>query len=490
MTELQRVLVIEDDPDTAANLSDILELDEYKVELAGTLTEALQREQGDDLVAVLVDRRLPDANADDHLPEIRALAPDSSILIITGHADLDGAVAALRQGADDYLLKPIDPDTLRATLARSVEHQRTRRALRESTLLSDAILNSSRAGIITLDEAGVIVSANPAAGHIFGFAPDELIGMDSSVLAPWSIREELDRHLEESQERGEGSTTGTYREVSGLRKDGNRFVHEVSVSRVEFGNRRLITATVRDLTERKRVQKALLESERRARAAEDLASIGTLAAGLAHEVGTPMNVILGYAQMIQSSTPDDASRERARIIRDQVQRISQIIRTLLNFARPEKRRRESVDLVEVVEETLTLLQERFRTSGIEVERRFEPVPEIWADGEKLEQMLINLGINAADAMPEGGTLTIHLAPHGSNEVQVRVADTGTGIPPDSLKRIFEPFYTTKERGEGSGLGLAVVKGIVMDHGGNIEVASEVGRGTEFCAVLPAAESSN
>jgi PAS domain S-box-containing protein len=488
MTSTHRVLVIEDDPDTAANLRDILELDEYEVELAGTLAEGLKREKGDDLVAVLIDRLLPDGHADDHLPEIRALAPDSSILIITGHADLDGAVAALRQGADDYLLKPIDSDTLRAALARSVEHHRTRLALRESTLLSDAILNSSRAGIITLDEAGVIVSANPAAGHLFGYPPNQLIGMDGSVLAPWAIREEHDRHLEMSQERGEGSTTGSYREVSGLRRDGSRFFHEVSVSVVELGNRRLFTATVRDLAERKRVQKALLESERRARAAEDLASIGTLAAGLAHEVGTPMNVILGYAQMIHSSAPDDASRERARIIREQVQRISQIIRTLLNFARPEARRRGSVDLVEVVEESLSLLQERFRTSGIEVERRFEPVPEIWADGEKLEQMLINLGINAADAMPEGGTLTIHLAPYGSNEVQVRVADTGTGIPPGSLRRVFEPFYTTKERGEGSGLGLAVVKGIVMDHGGSIEVSSEVGKGTEFCAVLPADES--
>jgi DNA-binding NtrC family response regulator len=107
--DTQRVLVIEDDPDTAANLRDILELDDYRVELAGTLGEALEREKGDELAAILVDRRLPDGNADDHLPEIRALGPDSSILIITGNADLDGAVAALRQGADDYLLKPIDP---------------------------------------------------------------------------------------------------------------------------------------------------------------------------------------------------------------------------------------------------------------------------------------------------------------------------------------------------------------------------------------------
>jgi PAS domain S-box-containing protein len=488
MTDTQRVLVIEDDPDTAANLRDILELDDYRVELAGTLGEALEQEVGDALVAVLVDRRLPDGNADDHLPEIRALAPNASILIITGHADLDGAVAALRQGADDYLLKPIDPDTLRAALARSVEHQRTRVALRESTLRSDAILDGSLDGIITIDEVGIIESANPAACRIFGYSEDELVGRNIKILTPPPIRDAHDRYLEEYLRTGKGNIIGALREVSGVRKNGTTFLHEITVSVVKIGKRRLFTATVRDITERKRVQKALRESERRARVAEDLASIGTLAAGLAHEVGTPMNVILGYAQMIQSSVPDAATRERARIIREQVQRVSEIIQTLLNFARPGRRERGFVDLEKIVEESLSLLQERFRSRGIEVERRFEALPEIWAHGEKLQQIFINLGLNAADAMPDGGTLGIHMAPRNSSEVEIRVIDTGTGIPADALQHLFEPFYTTKERGEGSGLGLAVVKGIVLDHGGSIEVGSEVGKGTEFCIVLPIEET--
>jgi two-component system sensor kinase FixL len=486
MKETQRVLVIEDDEDTAANLRDILELDDFDVELAGTLHEALARDADDELAAVLVDRRLPDGNADDHLPEIRAIAPSSSTLIITGHADLDGAVAALRQGADDYLLKPIDPETLRAALARSVEHRRTRLALRESTLRSDAILNGALDGIITIDEAGVIVSVNRAADRIFGYEEGELIGQNVNALIPPPDREKHDAYLAEYLKTGDGSIVGSLREVPGLRKNGSEFLHEISVSEVKLAKHRLFTATVRDLTERNRVRKALRESERRARLAEDLASIGTLAAGLAHEVGTPMNVILGYAQMIHASVKDEATRERARIIREQVQRVSQIIQTLLNFARPGERSRGSVDLVEVVEATLSLLQERFRTHGIEVVRRFEALPEVWADDEKLQQLFINLGINAADAMPDGGTLAIHMTPRNSAEVEIRVADTGTGIAADVLPHLFEPFYTTKERGEGVGLGLAVVKGIVVDHGGSIDVSSEVGKGTEFCVVLPIA----
>jgi PAS domain S-box-containing protein len=488
MRDTQTVLVIEDDPDTAANLRDILELDAYQVELAGTLGEALERGEGDSLLAILVDRRLPDANADDHLPEIRAIAPEASILIITGHADLDGAVAALRQGADDYLLKPIDPETLRAVLARSVEHRRMRLALRESTLRSDAILNGSLDGIITIDEEGVIESANPAALRLFGYSDGDLIGRNVDVLSPPHVRGEHDHYIEDYLRTGRGTIVGGRREVTGLRKDGTTFPHEITLSVVKMGKRRLCTATIRDLSERDRDQKALRESERRARAAEDLASIGTLAAGLAHEVGTPMNVILGYAQMIQSSAQDEAIRKRARIIREQVQRVSQIIQTLLNFARPGGRLRSYVDLVEVIDESLFLLQERFRKNGVEVERHFEPLPEIWADGAKLQQLFINLGINAADAMPEGGTLGIRMAPRDSSEVEIRVADSGTGIPPDAVEHVFEPFYTTKDRGEGSGLGLTVVKGIVLDHGGSIDVSSEIGKGTEFCIMLPIEET--
>jgi len=490
MRDLQAVLVIEDDPDTAANLRDILELDAYQVELAGTLGEVLERGEDESLAAILVDRRLPDANADDHLPEIRALAPEASILIITGHADLDGAVAALRQGADDYLLKPIDPETLRAVLARSVEHRRMRLALRESTLRSDAILNGSLDGIITIDEEGVIESANPAALRIFGYSDGDLIGRNVAVLSPAHVPEEHEHYIEEYLRTGKGYIVGGRREVTGLRKDGTTFPHEITLSVVNMGKRRLCTATIRDLSERNRDQKALRESERRARAAEDLASIGTLAAGLAHEVGTPMNVILGYAQMIQTSAPDEAIRERARIIREQVQRVSGIIQTLLNFARPGGRLRSRVDLVEVIDESLSLLQERFRKHGVGVERCFEPLPEIWADRAKLQQLFINLGINAADAMPDGGTLGIHMAPRESSEVEIRVADSGTGIPPDAVEHVFEPFYTTKDRGEGSGLGLTVVKGIVLDHGGSIDVSSEIGKGTEFCIMFPIDESPN
>jgi signal transduction histidine kinase len=246
---------------------------------------------------------------------------------------------------------------------------------------------------------------------------------------------------------------------------------------------------MRDLTERRRAAAALLETERRARAAEELASIGTLTAGLAHEVGGPMNVILGYAQMIENSTSEDTVRDRARIIREQVSRISKIIETLLAFARPRPVLKNPVELQKSLEEVLGFLSEEFRKREVTVERRFEPVPAILGDGAKLQQLFLNLFLNAVDAMPEGGVLRVSLECCDRHEVEVRVADSGTGIPEETLAKIFEPFFTSKPRGKGSGLGLAVAKGIVSDHEGRIEVASEMGKGTEFLVSFPVEEAS-
>jgi signal transduction histidine kinase len=202
-----------------------------------------------------------------------------------------------------------------------------------------------------------------------------------------------------------------------------------------------------------------------------------------------MNVILGYAQMIEDSTSEETVRDRARIIREQVSRISKIIETLLAFARPRPVLKSPVELEKSLEEVLSFLSEEFRKREVTVERRFEPVPEIRGDGTKLQQLFLNLFLNAVDAMPEGGKLRVSLECCNLDEVEVRVADTGTGIPAEVLAKIFEPFFTSKPRGKGSGLGLAVAKGIVSDHDGRLDVASEPGKGTEFLVSFPVEAAS-
>jgi signal transduction histidine kinase len=229
----------------------------------------------------------------------------------------------------------------------------------------------------------------------------------------------------------------------------------------------------------------LRRARQRAKTAEQLASIANLVGGLAHEIGTPMGVIQGHAKMLESMVPDERGLWRLKTIQEQVGRMSKIIQTLLNMARPGKFRRESVALEPLMESALSFLSQKLARRKIEVERSFEPSPEIAGDRERLQQLFLNLFLNAADAMPEGGKLRIALREVDGEDVEVRVGDTGLGVHGEDLLRIFEPFFTTKRGGEGRGLGLMVAKGIVTDHGGSIEVSSSEGEGTEFRMLFPA-----
>jgi signal transduction histidine kinase len=223
----------------------------------------------------------------------------------------------------------------------------------------------------------------------------------------------------------------------------------------------------------------LRETASRARVAEELASVGTLVAGLAHEIGTPMGVIQGHAKLLEPAVTSEDAIWRLRTIQEQIARISRIIQTLLNLARPRRSRRVPVTLGPLLETTLSFLSEKLRNRAVRVERRIDPAPSILGDPERLQQLFLNLFLNAIDAMPNGGELRVSLAPAGEGGVEVRVADTGIGISESDLPHIFEPFFTSKPAGEGNGLGLMVAQGIVKDHGGTISVESEVGRGTEF-----------
>jgi len=228
----------------------------------------------------------------------------------------------------------------------------------------------------------------------------------------------------------------------------------------------------------------LRQTASRARVAEELASVGTLVAGLAHEIGTPMGVIQGHAKLLEPAVASEDALWRLRTIQEQIGRISRIIQTLLNLARPRRSRRVPVPLLPLLDTTLSFLSEKLKNRGIRVEREFQQVPSIPGDPERLQQLFLNLFLNAIDAMPDGGELRISLAAGGKGAALVTVSDSGVGIAEADLPRIFEPFFTSKPAGEGNGLGLMVAHGIVKDHDGSISVASEPGCGTEFRLAFP------
>ncbi|MGB9894130.1 MAG: sensor histidine kinase, partial [Candidatus Saccharicenans sp.] len=231
-----------------------------------------------------------------------------------------------------------------------------------------------------------------------------------------------------------------------------------------------------DITEKIHLQQQLLTSEK-------LASIGLLSAGVAHEINTPLTGISSYVQMLQKKLTDAHYAQILEKIEAQTERVNRIIKNLLNFARnPTDESYHRVDLKDSLEEIISLIEYRLKSLNIQLEMKLNPVI-IYAQRERLQQVFINIILNALDAMPGGGRLTIETS-QKENLALVRISDTGTGIKPEHLPRIFDPFFTTKGIGKGTGLGLSISFAIIKEHEGQILVDSAVGKGTTFTIILP------
>ncbi|WHZ24272.1 MAG: Multi-sensor hybrid histidine kinase [Nitrospira sp.] len=264
-----------------------------------------------------------------------------------------------------------------------------------------------------------------------------------------------------------------------IRLDGDmRWLHDRRrVIEDDQGRSLRIDGIVSDITERKRLQAQLRRTER-------VAELGTVASGMAHEIGTPMNVILGRAEYLMERTKEESVRKGLQTIVSQVERITRVMNQLLAFARRGPVEHRALDLRQTIEDNLEIFQERLAHNGIVVETSFaDACPLVHADADQMSQVMINLIMNAIHAMPDGGPLKVTLAPD-RGMVTLTVADTGLGMPREVITKIFDPFFTTKEFGKGTGLGLTVVKGIIEEHNGTIHVESEPGKGTVFTLCLP------
>jgi two-component system NtrC family sensor kinase len=232
-----------------------------------------------------------------------------------------------------------------------------------------------------------------------------------------------------------------------------------------------------DITDKIHLQQQLLTSEK-------LASIGLLSAGVAHEINTPLTGISSYIQMLQKKLTDTHYAQILEKVETQTDRVARIIKNLLTFARsPSDASFQRVDLKQNIEEILSLIDYKLKNMNIRLELDLRPVPPLYAQGERLQQVFINIILNALDAMPQGGVLGIGLSAEGRAAV-VRITDTGTGIKPEHISHIFDPFFTTKGVGKGTGLGLSISYAIIKEHEGHIQVRSDVGRGSTFTITLP------
>jgi len=219
---------------------------------------------------------------------------------------------------------------------------------------------------------------------------------------------------------------------------------------------------------------------------EKLASIGRLAAGIAHEINNPLTSVLTFSSLLLRKA-EEGQREKLEIIVKETTRCREIVRGLLNFARQSEPKKELCEVNRIIEAALSLTKNQLKVSEkkISVETELGDLPSVHIDPNQMLEVFVNIIINAVDAMPQGGTIRVHSARLKSEPfIEIRFSDTGCGIPKENLEKIFDPFFTTKEAGKGTGLGLAVIYGIVERHNGSIDVESEVGKGTTFIVKLP------
>jgi PAS domain S-box-containing protein len=326
------------------------------------------------------------------------------------------------------------------------------------------------------DANGKMIYVNPAFEKASGFSKEELIGRNPRIL-------NSGRHSREFWKLVWDHITTRkvwVGEIENRRKDGSAFHTELVISPIVDGNGHIVgfLGAHRDITEQKILEQQLVRSQK-------MESIGTLAAGIAHEVGNPLTSISSLVQVIQRTTADEFAKEKLELIKDQINRIARIIRDLVDFSRPSSYVIKPTDVNKVIREALNIVQYGKKVKDIaftlELGDDLQSLPLV---PDQLAQVFINILMNAVDSLDgKPGSIWIQSRIEGE-VVEVLVKDTGKGIAPDDREKIFEPFFTTKAVGKGTGLGLWVSYGIVQSFGGDIEVDSDLGRGSTFKILLP------
>jgi PAS domain S-box-containing protein len=479
-----RILVIDDHTDLVENLQEILEQEGARVRSSASAAGGLEL-ASEPFDVALVDVRLPDARGPSLVPRLKAGDGLQEVLLVTGHASIQDAVEAVRLGAFAYVLKPFDSEDLVATVERALDRVRLRRraaalqaALEHSEAALRTMVDTVQALLLVLDEELRIVQANQAVVTATGASFGELLRAPFEAFIASHDRVGLRRGCEQVKRTGGIASF----EAAVVQRTEQGEVRERTISwhlsglRDQQGVR--IYASGLDVTD-------IRDLERRTRLAEKLAAVGTVSAGLAHEIRNPLNAAGLQLELLERRivkvSDDPRLVEPIETVREEIKRLSHLVTDFLSFARPRAINVRDADLVDVVRNAIELLTPEAHSRGVDLRLRLPPsAVVIGIDEDRLRQVLLNLIGNAIEAV-DGDTRRVDV------EVQAYraggrlvIADNGPGVPPELAQRIFEPFFTTKD--SGTGLGMAIAHKIVELHGGTMEL-----RGTDgatFEIILP------
>jgi len=504
------ILIIDDDPGMRETLELILRRKGYLVQTAPTAEAGIGEAETGSYNIIFLDVKLPDAQGVHLLPPLQELHPEAALIVITGHASVKTAVQALNEGAAAYVTKPLDMDEVLATVDGALDRQRlleekreAERALKESKEQYELLAENAADIIYKLNIAEASYTyVSPSVERILGYAPEAVASMGpSDVLTAESCARQaqgLARALDA------GKMVSDPLELEAIHKDGHIVPIEVR-AKVVVGEHRApveIIGVARDISKRVRIEEQLRQRER-------LAALGQMASGIAHDFRNRLNPIILYTEMaLRQRDLAEGLKESLEIILDESRGMTDLVQQILDFASRSMIDRRPLNLAELVQGVAGELRSELPAHIYVDVRRGPGTYTVLADAERIRQALRNMGLNARDAMPDGGILRFELMyasvtedemPRRTNRMEARpgcdewiclaVSDTGIGMTDEVRTHLFEPFFTTKDVGQGTGLGLSQAHGVVRQHGGWIDVDTALGEGTSFRIYLPPYEGN-
>jgi len=442
---------------------------------------------------IVSDHQLPQFSGAAALPLARELAPGAAFILLTGSLDEETAVQYMRAGAADYILKDrlarLGP-AVQGALERQRAAERMKQQLREREEYFKSLIEQAMDIIAVLDAEGAIRYASPSVFPLLGYVPEELVGRQLLDLVHADDAGTTLRVFAEGVATGKG---GRLLELRFRHKDGSyRILEALGRYLLEDPVVRGVVINARDVTERRSLERQLLQAQK-------MEAVGRLAGGIAHDFNNVLTAILGCVALLLDGLPTlSPLRPDLEEIRAAADRAAGLTRQLLAFSRKQVLDLRVLHLNDLVTDMDKLLRRLLGEDIVMVTQLDPALGAVRADAHQLEQVVVNLAVNSRDAMPEGGRLTIetrnaeldesyvreHVPVRPGRYVMLGLSDTGTGMSAETMSHMFEPFYTTKEAGRGTGLGLATVYGIVKQSGGYVWCYSELGEGTTFKVYLP------
>lgn len=487
-----KVLLVDDDEDDYILTRDFftdMEGANFQLDWVASYQAAMEAIAAHQHDVYLLDYHLGSRNGLELLREAVTKGCKSPIILLTGQGDHDVDMEAMKAGAADYLDKSqIGAPLLERSIRYAIERKQAEQKIREQA----AFLDVATDAILVRDLENRILFWNKGAERLYGWQTADVLGKDANEILYQDTSFSLEFAVKIVLESG--AWQGDLHQVT---KDRKKIIVESrwTLVRDEAGHPKSILIVNTDITEKKQLEAQFLRAQR-------LESIGTLAGGIAHDLNNVLTPILMTAQLLEMQLHDEHSKRLLPIMIGNARRGAALVRQVLSFARGLEGKCTMLKIEQTILEIEQVIKETFPKSISIFTNISQQLGTICGDTTQLHQVLMNLCVNARDAMPEGGTLSIsaenifideayvrkNLDAHAGSYIVITVADTGTGIAAELLDRIFEPFFTTKEIGKGTGLGLSTVIGITKSHGGFVKVYSEVGKGTKFQVYIPAIDA--